>query len=553
MTTATTTPLLRVRQLHVDYQTDGGDVAGVAGIDLEVNRGEIVAIVGESGSGKSTLARAVLHLLASNATSRAEELAFNGLDLTGLSRSEWHRVRGAQLALVPQDPTLSLDPLLPVGRQVAETLRIHGLASRSAAPKRAIELLAEAGVDQPEVRAQQLPSQLSGGLRQRALIAAALAGDPELLVADEPTSALDVTVQRQILDRLEQLRSERGLAVLLITHDLGVAADRADRIVVMQHGKVVETGRAAVVLRAPKHEYTKSLVAAAPGLGRTVVRERHFVDASDAPLLELEDVHKTYGIRRGETLDAVGGVSLHIHKGETYALVGESGSGKTTTARVALQLEPATSGRVRFAGEDVTGARGEAARELHRRFQLVHQSPFASLNPLRTIGQTIAEPLREFSVVAPKQRDARVAELLDSVALPPEFASRRPEQLSGGQRQRVAIARALASEPECIVLDEAVSALDVSVQAQVLDLLARLQRETEVAYLFITHDLGVVRELADRVGVLRQGQMVETGYTTEVLDHPTEAYTRALVQAIPGTNLNVAGASQLTGANESND
>ena len=549
MTTEANTPLLDVRQLHVDYHTGGGDVAGVAGVDLEVHRGEIVAIVGESGSGKSTLARAVLHLLAGNAEARAEKLTFNGLDLTGLSRTEWHRVRGAQLALVPQDPTLSLDPLLPIGKQVAETLRIHRLASRQDAPKRAIELLAEAGVDRPEVRAKQLPSQLSGGLRQRALIAAALAGDPELLVADEPTSALDVTVQRQILDRLEQLRRERGLAVLLITHDLGVAADRADRIVVMQRGKIVETGSAAEVLRAPKHEYTKSLVAAAPGLGRTIVRERRFVDATDAPLLELHDVRMTYRVRRGETLDAVRGVSLHIHKGETYALVGESGSGKTTTARVALQLEAATSGSVKFAGEDVTGVRGEAARQLHRRFQLVHQSPFASLDPLRTIGQTIAEPLREFQILAPNQRDARVKELLEAVALPAEFASRRPEQLSGGQRQRVAIARALAMDPECIVLDEAVSALDVSVQAKVLDLLSWLQRETGVAYLFITHDLGVVRELADRVGVLREGEMVETGYTTEVLDHPTEAYTQALVEAIPGRNLSLAGSS----ANETND
>jgi peptide/nickel transport system ATP-binding protein len=530
-------PLLEVRDLRVAYRTPAGDVAAVEHADLEVRSGEIVAIVGESGSGKSTLARAILHLLASNAVTSADRLRFGGLDLAGLSRSEWHRVRGAQLALVPQDPALSLDPLLPVGRQVAETLRIHRRAGKAEAHRRAVELLAEAGVDRPEVRARQLPSQLSGGLRQRALIAAAMAGDPKLLVADEPTSALDVTVQRQILDRLDELRRERGMAVLLITHDLGVAADRADRIVVMQQGRIVETGTPEAVLGNPEHEYTRRLVAAAPRLGRTVVRERRFIDAEQPPLLEVTDLHKRYRLGRQETLTAVGGVSLHIHRGETYALVGESGSGKTTTARVALQLEAASSGTVKFDGVDVTGVRGEAARQLHRRFQLVHQSPFASLDPVRTIGQTLAEPLREFGIVPKSQRNDRVAELLESVSLPVDFASRRPDQLSGGQRQRVAIARALATEPECIVLDEAVSALDVSVQAQVLELLARLQRETGVAYLFITHDLGVVRELADRVGVLRQGQMVETGYTSEVLDHPTADYTRALVEAIPGRDL----------------
>lgn len=539
MTEDTAAPLLEVTDLHVNYLVRGQEIPAVRGVDLTLNAGEIVAIVGESGSGKSTVAKAILHLLAENGRVRAERMSYAGQDLRTLSRREWRKIRGAEIALVPQDPTLSLDPLMAVGAQVAETIRIHKQGTRQEAQARAIELLANAGIPDAERRAKQLPSEFSGGMRQRALIASALAGGPKLLVADEPTSALDVTVQRQILDRLEQLRDELGIAVLLITHDLGVAADRADRVVVMQHGEVVESGVAATVLANPEHDYTRRLLAAAPGLGNTTVTQRTPEPPAEAKtVLRLTDLRKEFTIRGStETVVAVDGVSLDIRRGETFGLVGESGSGKSTTARVALHLERATAGTIEFDGEDVTEIRGEALRQLRRRFQLVHQSPYASLDPRMRIGEIIREPLRSFKLGSRSEQLARVTELLDAVALPKHYADRRPDELSGGQRQRVAIARALATGPECIVLDEAVSALDVSVQAQVLELLARLQRETGVTYLFISHDLGVVREISHRVGVLRRGELVETGPTDSVLAHPEHPYTQALIEAIPGGRL----------------
>lgn len=539
MSDQTAQPLLDVADLHVNYLVRGQEMPAVRGANLTLNAGEIVAIVGESGSGKSTFAKAILHLLAENGRVRAARMNYAGQDLVKLSRREWRKIRGAEIALVPQDPTLSLDPLMAVGTQVAETIRIHKQGSREESKARAIELLAEAGIPDAEHRANQLPSEFSGGMRQRALIASALACGPRLLVADEPTSALDVTVQRQILDRLEQLRDELGIAVLLITHDLGVAADRADRVIVMQHGEVVESGDAATVLANPEHDYTRRLVAAAPGLGATTVTERTPEPAADAePVLRVQDLRKEFNIRGSkESLVAVDGVSFEIRRGETFGLVGESGSGKSTTARVALHLERATAGTIEFAGADVTGIRGEELRQLRRRFQLVHQSPYASLDPRMRIGEIIREPLRSFKIGSRTEQLARVAELLDAVALPSDYAERRPDELSGGQRQRVSIARALATNPECIVLDEAVSALDVSVQAQVLDLLAQLQRDTGVAYLFISHDLGVVREISHRVGVLRRGELVETGPTDSVLAHPEHPYTQALIEAIPGGRL----------------
>lgn len=531
--------LLEIEDLHVNYVVRGQEVPAVRGVDLKIREGEIVAIVGESGSGKSTFAKAILHLLADNGRVRARRMDFAGQDLTTRSRREWRKIRGAEIALVPQDPTLSLDPLMAVGAQVAETILIHDRVSKEEAKARVIELLSDAGIPDAANRANQLPSEFSGGMRQRALIASALAGEPRLLVADEPTSALDVTVQRQILDRLERLRDELGIAVLLITHDLGVAADRADRVLVMQHGEIVESGVAARVLAQPEHEYTRRLVAAAPGLGGATVTQRTPAPPMDSPpILRLTNLRKEFDLRGSEdSLVAVDDVSFDIRSGETFGLVGESGSGKSTTARVALHLERATAGKIEFGGEDVTGLRGEALRQLRRRFQLVHQSPYASLDPRMRIGEIIREPLRSFKIGSRASQLARVRELLDAVALPSDYLDRRPGELSGGQRQRVSIARALATNPECIVLDEAVSALDVSVQAQVLELLAQLQRDTGVAYLFISHDLGVVREISHRVGVLRRGELVESGPTDDVLKHPEHPYTQALIEAIPGGRL----------------
>lgn len=534
--------LLEVRGLDVSYRarTRTGLVPAVRGVDLEVHAGETVAVVGESGSGKSTTAHAILRLLAANGSVDAGTVNFAGLDLARLPERALRGVRGAQIGLVPQDPTVSLNPVKRIGEQVAEVLRIHGLATRRTAHLDAVELLDRAGLPEPQVRARQYPHELSGGMRQRVLIAIAIAAKPKLIIADEPTSALDVTVQRVILDHLEQLGRELGTAVLLVTHDLGVAADRAQRIVVMSKGRVVESGPTEQILTAPREDYTRALLASAPSLA--VARPRGSVTTAPvpdaAPLLELRGVSKVFQLPRGSdanrTLRAVDDVSLTLHRGRTLALVGESGSGKSTTARLVLRLADATSGAIVFDGQDVTRAKGAELRALRRRAQLIYQNPYASLDPRFDIGEVITEPLRAFGIGDRTTRLDRARELLDRVALPAATLQRRPAELSGGQRQRVAIARALALSPDLVVCDEPVSALDVSVQAQVLDLLAELQADTGVAYLFISHDLAVVRQIAHEVAVMRTGRIIETGTAQQLFDAPQHDYTRQLLAAIPG-------------------
>ncbi|AMM21396.1 ABC transporter ATP-binding protein [Frondihabitans sp. PAMC 28766] len=541
-------PLLSVKNLSVGYIVGSRQVEAVHGVSFDLQRGETVAIVGESGSGKTTTAHAVINLLAANARVSSDTLALDGATLTDLSRSEWQEIRGRRISLIPQDPGVSLNPVAKVGAQVAEVLRIHKLASRRGAERRAVELLALAGIPEPETRAKQYPHQLSGGMKQRVLIATALAADPELVIADEPTSALDVTVQRQILDHIDTLARERNTAILLITHDLAVAADRADRVIVMQHGRIVEQGAARSVLENPQHPYTRALVAAAPALTerRLVASDRarekavatgQAADLDTRPLLAARDLRKEFTLpgARHRPLAAVDGVSFEIARGETFALLGESGSGKSTTARLVTRLDEPTSGSLSLDGVDYTAARREDLRQLRRRFQLVYQNPYASLDPRFTIEAVIEEPLRAYRVGTAASRAERVARLIDDVALPKAYLGRRAAELSGGQRQRVAIARALALQPELLVLDEAVSALDVSVQAQILALLTDLQTEYHLSYLFITHDLAVVRQISDRVGVMRAGRIVETGLTADILTAPTEKYTRELIDAIPGS------------------
>nr|WP_154677329.1 ABC transporter ATP-binding protein [Parafrankia discariae] len=546
--------MLEIDGLEVDYRPRDGVVHAVRSVSLRVAAGEVVAIVGESGSGKSTTAHAVLRLLPRSARIAAGRVRFDGQDVTGLSERRFRALRGRDIALIPQEPTTSLNPTQRIGAQVAEVLIVHGLADRRTAGREALRVLADAGMPEPELRARQYPSQLSGGLCQRALIAVAIAAKPRLIVADEPTSALDVTVQRQILDHLAGLTRDAGTSVLLVTHDLGVAAERADRILVMADGRIVEEGAPERILDAPEHPYTRTLIAAAPGLEprpRTVPRPAPATAAGppaatgppaaavppEAPHVRVDDLVKEFRLPRSgssaRAVRAVDGVSFTIRRGRTFALVGESGSGKSTAARLVLRLTEPTSGRIVLAGEDVTHTRGEAQRALRRRMQIVYQNPYASLNPRFTVEQIITDPLASFGVGSRAERRRRAAELVDLVALPAAMLARRPAELSGGQRQRVAIARALALRPELVVCDEAVSALDVSVQAQILDLLGRLQTELGVSYLFISHDLAVVRRIADEVGVMHRGRLVETGSTEAVFTSPADPYTRELLASIP--------------------
>lgn len=553
------TPLLEIDGLSVTYRTPRGTIEAVRDVSLSVAPGETVAIVGESGSGKSTTVHAVIRLLPSAAQIASGAIRFGDADLATASRSALRAVRGRRIGFVPQDPTVSLNPVKRIGEQVAEVLRVHGLAGRRDAAERAVEALERAGLPDAALRARQYPHELSGGMRQRVLIAIAIVADPELIIADEPTSALDVTVQRQILDHLDHLKRERGSSLLLITHDLGVAGDRADRIVVMSQGEIVEEGTPEQVLLAPQHPYTRQLIAAAPSLnarrepitaserpplvlqGRAgdpfAVREtadgaRH----PTGPVLEVEGIVKEFPLpgSGGAVQRAVDGVGFRIERGRTLALVGESGSGKTTTARLALRLVDPTSGRIRIDGADVTDLRGGGLRQLRRRIQLVQQNPYAALNPRLTVEEIVADPLQAFRLGSTAQRRSRAAELIDVVALPSSALHRRPAELSGGQRQRVAIARALALSPELIVLDEPVSALDVSIQHQILTLLGTIQREFGLSYLFISHDLAVVRQIAHTVGVMQRGRLVELGPAEEIFENPSAEYTRTLLDAIPG-------------------
>ncbi|MGW2727199.1 dipeptide ABC transporter ATP-binding protein [Streptomyces sp. NPDC001494] len=547
-----TTPLLEIRDLSVSYRTRGGTVQAVRGVDLDVWPGQVTAVVGESGSGKSTTAHAITRLLSANGSIDAGTVRFGRHDLATLSEAELRTVRGARIGLVPQDPTVSLNPVKRIGDQVAEVLRIHGLATRRSAPAEAIAVLDRAGLPDAATRARQYPHELSGGMRQRALIAIAIAAKPELIIADEPTSALDVTVQQVILDHLQRLTEESGTAILLVTHDLGVAADRAQRLVVMSQGKVVEAGPTRDILADPRDDYTRHLLTSAPSL--TTARPRTPSPAvpkpETAPLVEVRNLVKEYRLPRTSngprTLRAVDDVSFTLHRGQTLALVGESGSGKSTTARLILRLADATSGQILFDGVDVTTAKGARARQLRRRAQLVYQNPYASLDPRFSIGEVITEPLRAFKVGDRASRLALARDLLDRVALPAATLERRPAELSGGQRQRVAIARALALSPNLVVCDEPVSALDVSVQAQVLDLLAELQAGTGVAYLFISHDLAVVRQIAHQVAVMRAGRLVETGPPEELFTRPRHAYTHELLAAIPGGRVPTLAAETTT-------
>lgn len=547
--------LLSVRDLRVTF----GEREVIHGVDLDIRPGERVAIVGQSGSGKSTVVSAILRLLpgAGRITSGSIHLdtgswedddtrpGKTGLrDLAQADDAEMRDIRGNRIGLVPQDPSTNLNPSMKVGAQIADALRAQGMKDRTTVKQRVVELMGEAGIPDAGRRTGQFPHEFSGGMRQRILIAIALAREPHLIIADEPTSALDVTVQAKILDHLQALVDSRGTSLLFITHDLGVAADRTDRVIVMLDGRVVESGDPQQVLRNPQHEYTRRLIAAAPTVSSALaVQEGRkaldtgALETTPAPILVVEDLVKDYTLRgqRGQMLRAVDHVSFQIPRGTTTAVVGESGSGKSTIAKIALGLEKPTSGAATIEGK--TFGDRAARRELRRRVQPVFQDPYGSLDPTFAIERLIDEPLRIFGVGDRDSRRRKVAELLDQVALPRDVAQRRPGELSGGQRQRVAIARALALDPDLVICDEAVSALDVLVQDQILTLLRDLQEELGLSYLFITHDLAVVREIAHHAVVMQHGRTVEQGTVDEVFLSPQKTYTQDLLAAIPGGSL----------------
>ncbi|HTN58433.1 MAG TPA: ABC transporter ATP-binding protein [Protaetiibacter sp.] len=552
-----TEPRIRVRDLTVSFTTSAGHREIVRDVSFDLHSGRCLAIVGESGSGKSVTARTLVGLTGRGARVDATELSLDGDDLRGFTERRWREVRGRRIGVVLQDALVSLDPLRPVGAEIEEALRLHGWGDRRARRRRVTELLETVGVPEPERRARQRPGELSGGLRQRALIASAIALEPEIVIADEPTTALDVSVQAQVLAQLADMK-RRGVSLVLISHDLAVVAHLADDILVMRQGEIVERGPARDVLAAPQHAYTRALIAAVPG-GHTrdtrlapefvlpAFPGRAAVPDDGVALVEAAGLRKSYSAPAGARQLAVDDVSFTLARGRTLGIVGESGSGKSTTARLVLALEHPDAGEVRLAGRSWTGLR-ESRRRLERhRIAVVWQDPLSSFDPRWTVEQILRDALD--GALRGPARETRIRHLLGLVALGDDVRGRLPLTLSGGQRQRVAIARALAREPELIVLDEAVSALDVSVQAQILDLLVALQRALGVAYLFISHDLGVIHHMSDEVLVMKDGAVVERGDPDQIFHAPQHPYTRELVDALQRLDETATTATHLSGEN----
>ncbi|MEW1723379.1 ABC transporter ATP-binding protein [Streptomyces sp. NPDC093109] len=531
--------LVEVDGLTVDFTAGSGGaedtVRAVDGLSFTLAPGRAIALVGESGSGKSTVAGALLGLHRGTGARVGGSVRVAGTDVGGATDRELRALRGAVAAMVFQDPLSSLDPYYAVGDQIAEVYRVHTDAGRRAARARAVEVLDRVGIPDAARRARSRPHEFSGGMRQRALIAMALACAPRLLIADEPTTALDVTVQAQILDLLHELRQETGMGLLLVTHDVGVAAESVDEVLVMRHGREVESGPVAEVLATPRDAYTRALLAAVPRVDAPLTRTVPAVPdeaPAVAPLIEAVDLRREF--RRGrDTVAAVDGVSLTVAPGETLGIVGESGSGKTTLGRMLVRLLDPSAGRLTYRGTEIGAASEKELRPYRRELQMVFQDPVSSLNPRRSVGESVADPLRAAGVLDENAIHARVRELLERVGLDPDRYDRYPHEFSGGQRQRVGIARALAAEPRLIVCDEPVSALDVTTQAQVVALLAELQRELGLALVFIAHDLAVVRQVSDRVAVMRAGRIVEQGTVAEVYGAPADPYTRQLLAAVP--------------------
>jgi peptide/nickel transport system ATP-binding protein len=523
--------LIEVDDLHVSFGKEAESV--VKGVSFRIKRGECVALVGESGSGKSVTSRALAGLAGPGAEIRAAGLRFAGDDVRDFSPGAWRNIRGKRIGFVMQDALGSLDPLKRVGEEIDEALRLHTPLTRAQRADKVVELLHSVGVPEPELRAKQYPHQLSGGLRQRALIASAIACGPELLIADEPTTALDALVQAQILDLLESLRTP-DTGMLIVSHDFSVVSRLADRVLVMQHGRVVEEGTARSVLRSPRHHYTRALIDAvttvhAPPKGRIRTATR----LNGPPLIEVQGLHKSFVGPDAKRRQAVSDISFRLEPGETVGIVGGSGSGKTTAMRIVLGLEQPDSGSVLIHGKDWSTLSARARNIERKRIQIVFQDPLRSFDPRYTVERVIGEALDAAGYARGAARQVRALELLQLVRLDGELLERRPIEMSGGQRQRVAIARALAAEPDILICDEPVSALDVIVQAQILELLADLKRRLGLSCLFISHDLSVIRTVSDRVLVMLNGEVVESGPVDEIFDNPRHVYTRELFDAIP--------------------
>ncbi|MGE0811202.1 MAG: dipeptide ABC transporter ATP-binding protein [Immundisolibacter sp.] len=554
-----TQPLLELRDLRTEFRTAVGPRTVVDGVSLAVPAGQTLVLLGESGSGKSLTALSILRLLPPGARQSGGEVWLDGVNLSALLEAAMRGVRGRRIGMIFQEPMTSLNPVMRIGAQIAEVIRRHLGGRERAIRARGVELLAATGMADPARRYDDYPHQLSGGMKQRAMIAIALACDPELLIADEPTTALDVTTQAQILDLLQNLQRARGMGLLLVTHDLGVAARMADHVAVMQAGRVVEQAPRERFFTAPQHPYSRALFAALPDFsrrgqaltGNAAGHDAGALAASDnasETVLDVRDVQVHFPIRRGLLQRAVGavravdGVSLTLHRGRTLAVVGESGCGKTTLARAILRLLEPTGGSVHFEGTDLASLPARRLRPLRRHFQIVFQDPYGSLNPRLRVADIVREGLDALGIGVRGARDERVAQLLQRVGLPADAGERYPHEFSGGQRQRISIARALAVGPRLLVLDEPTSALDLSIQAAVLDLLRELQAEMGLAYVLITHNLGVVEYLADDVAVMYLGRIVEHGPAEQVLKHPRHPYTKALLAAVPRVALDATPA-----------